>query len=84
MSTKEDHDIHETMSHTQPNHHINTNESCFGYGCVTWFDDNHEKYNYTIQLMQPQAQDHHMLPRTILGKKLYNNKQLDHIIYYEQ
>jgi len=34
--------------------------------------------------MQPQAQDHHMLPRTILGKKLYHHRQLDHIIYSEQ
>ena len=25
--------------------------------------------------MQPQAQDHHMLPRTILGKKLYHHWQ---------
>ena len=53
------HDIHETMWHTQPNHHIITNESCFGHGCVTWFDDNHEKHNYTTQGIQPQAQDYH-------------------------
>ena len=43
------HDIHETMWHTQPNHHIFTNESCFGHGCVTWFDDNHEKHHYTTE-----------------------------------
>ena len=22
---------------------------CFGHGCVTWFDDNHEKHNYTTK-----------------------------------
>ena len=48
ISTKGVHDIQGTMWHTQPNHHINTNESCFGHGCVTWFDDNHEKHNYMI------------------------------------
>ena len=74
------HDRHGTMWH----HHIITNESCFGHGCVTWFDDNHEKHNYMTQLMQPQGQDHHMLPRTNLGKKLYPHGQQDHIIYYEQ
>ena len=51
MWKKEDHDIHETMRHTQSNHHINTNESCFGHGCVTWFDNNHEKQDYTTQLI---------------------------------
>ena len=36
------------------------------------------------QLMQPQGQDHHMLPRTNLGKTLYHHGQQDHIIYYDQ
>ena len=57
---------------------------CFGHGCVTWFDDNHEKHNYMTLLLQPQAQDHHMLPRTNLGNKIYHHGQQDHIIYYDQ
>ena len=76
------HDIHGTMWHTQPNH-INIKESCFGHGCVTWFDDNHKKHNYMTQLIQPQAQDHHMLPRPNLGNNLYHYRQRGYVIYYE-
>jgi hypothetical protein len=30
---------------------ISTQRSCFGHGCVTWFDNNHEKHNYMTQLI---------------------------------
>ena len=35
------------------------------------------------QLIQPQAQDHHMLPRPNLGQNLYHHKQRGNVIYYE-
>ena len=35
------------------------------------------------QLIQPQAQDHHMLPRPNLGKNLYHHRQRGYVIYYE-
>ena len=33
--------------------------------------------------MQPQAQDHPMLPNPNLGNNLYHHGQRDYVIYYE-
>ena len=71
------HSSHETMWDTQPNHFMITTELLFGHGCLTWFDDDHKKFNCTTE-----AQGHYMLPSKKLSTNWYLHRHWNKIIWH--
>ena len=56
-----------------------TTELLFGHGCLTWFDDDHNKFMYTSiqqKLNTTEAQGHHMLPSKKTEYKLISSQAL--------